>query len=109
MLVSHELPQPPIDEVSLDAALSALAHPLRRRVVLELAAGNTERSCASFALPKARSTRTHHWKVLREAGLIRQRDVGNRSLVTLRRPEIEARFPGLLDALRLAEAHEPSK
>jgi DNA-binding transcriptional ArsR family regulator len=107
--VSHDLPQPPVDAISLDGALSALAHPMRRRVVLELAAGDGEpRSCASFALPKARSTRSHHWKVLREAGLISQRDFGNGSVVTLRRRELEARFPGLLDALRLAEAPERS-
>jgi len=107
--VSHDLPQPSINAVSLDAVLSALADPMRRRVVLELAAGDGEpRTCASFALPKARSTRSHHWKVLREAGLISQRDGGNGSVVSIRRREIEERFPGLLDALRCAEAYEPS-
>lgn len=44
----------------------------------------------------------HHWRMLREAGLIRQRDLGNGSAVRLRREEIDERFPGLLDAVQAA-------
>lgn len=95
-----ELPCPPIETVELDAVLSALADPLRRRVIVELAAEpGTERACASFALPVAKSTRTYHWRVLREAGLIRQRNAGNGTFVRLRREEVTGRFPGLLDLI----------
>ncbi|MBE8519259.1 helix-turn-helix transcriptional regulator [Amycolatopsis sp. H6(2020)] len=95
-----ELPYPPIETVELDTVLSALADPSRRRVIVELAAEPvTERACASFALPVAKSTRTYHWRVLREAGLIRQRNAGNGTFVRLRREEFTSRFPGLLDLI----------
>jgi DNA-binding transcriptional ArsR family regulator len=100
-----EMPVPPIDRVDVGQVLRALADPLRRGVIVELAAAPTghERACASFDLPVTKSTKTHHWRVLREAGLILQRDAGNGTFVRLRRPEFEQRFPGLLDTvIRLA-------
>lgn len=72
----------------------------RRRVVVELARDpDGERACASFALPVAKSTRTYHWRVLREAGLIRQRNAGNSTFVRLRHEEFADRFPGLLELI----------
>lgn len=97
---------PPIGQVDLSRVFGALADPMRRAVITELAAGPTdaERACASFPMPVAKSTRTHHWRVLRDAGLILQRDAGNGTFVRLRRAEFEQRFPGLLDTLtRLAD------
>jgi DNA-binding transcriptional ArsR family regulator len=93
-----DLPVPPIEQVDLGQVFRALADPLRRAVVAELAAslGDSERACASFPMSVAKSTRTHHWRVLREAGLILQRDAGNGTFVRLRRAEFEQRFPGLL-------------
>ena len=64
----------------------------------ELVAGD-ERSCKSFDLPVVKSTSTHHFKVLREAGVIKQRVEGTTRLSCLRRKDLEARFPGLLDAV----------
>ncbi|MEU7642150.1 helix-turn-helix domain-containing protein [Streptomyces sp. NPDC039016] len=92
-------------EIELGTVLSALADPLRRRVVRELAAGpdGEERTCSSFALPVGKATVTHHFRTLREAGLIRQVNRGNSRMATLRRADIERRFPGLL-ALLTAEA-----
>jgi DNA-binding transcriptional ArsR family regulator len=82
----------------------ALADDSRRRVVAELAAdpGDRERACGSFDLPVKKAARTHHFRVLREAGLIVQRDHGNGSAVSLPRQDIERRLPGLL-ALLAAE------
>jgi DNA-binding transcriptional ArsR family regulator len=98
--MTGEMPVPDLDEVELGAVLAALADPLRRAVIVELARGDgSERACASFALPVAKSTRTHHWRVLREAGLVRQRDAGNGTFVRLRREEMARRFPGLLDVI----------
>lgn len=92
-----DFPVPPIGEVDLGQVLRALADPLRRAVIAELAASpDGERACASFPMPVAKSTKTHHWRVLREAGLIWQRDAGNGTFVRLRRAEFEGRFPGLL-------------
>lgn len=86
------------DEIELGAVLSALADPHRRRVVRDLVndTDGSERSCTSFGLNLSKSTRSHHFKVLREAGVVHQVDRGNRSGVTLRRSDLDARFPGLL-------------
>ena len=102
-----ELAVPPLSDVDLDRVLRALSDGQRRRVVTELVADTTdaERACSSVDLPVAKSTRTHHWRTLREAGLVRQRDAGNGTFVRLRRAEFEARFPGLLATIaELAEA-----
>lgn len=89
------------EHLALGVVLSALADNSRRRVIAELARGadDAERACGSFDLPMAKATKTHHFKVLREAGLISQRNHGNGSAVTLRRDEIEQDLPGLLDLL----------
>lgn len=106
-----DFPVPRLEDVDLGQVFRALADPLRRSVVADLAAdpADGERACASFELPVAKSTRTHHWRVLREAGLIVQRDAGNGTFVRLRRQEFEERFPGLLATLtRLAAAESAS-
>ncbi|MEU8486147.1 transcriptional regulator [Streptomyces sp. NPDC048641] len=88
------------DEVSILAALSALADPVRIQLVRELA-GSTDwtRSCGSFDVPVGKAALSHHFSVLRGAGLVEQRDAGPRRVNRLRREEFEARFPGLLALL----------
>ena len=78
--------------------LAALGHPLRRAVVHELASDG-ERSCRTLVEGVPPSTLTHHWRVLRESGVTLQRRVGRELLVSLRRDDLDARFPGLLDAI----------
>lgn len=92
---------PSPEEMEFGAVLQALGDPLRRRVVTTLLhePDGTERTCVSFDLGVSRSTLTHHFRNLREAGLVRQVDRGNSRKVTLRRAELDARFPGLLDLL----------
>ncbi len=93
------LAHPERSELDLAAVLHALSDPMRLRIVLELAAGGGERTCSSFNLPIVKSTCTHHFKVLREAGVIRQRVVGTKKVSSLRREDLDARFPGLLEAV----------
>lgn len=90
--------------LQLGVVLAALADGSRRRVVADLARteAGTELACGSFDLPVTKATRTHHFKVLREAGLITQRNHGNGSAVTLCRADIDRDLPGLL-ALLVAE------
>lgn len=95
---------PPRAELELGAVLHALSDPVRLRIVAELARGEAECTCGSFALPVTKSTCTHHFKVLREAGLIQQRAQGTTRLNRLRREDLEARFPGLLDTILQAAA-----
>ena len=90
-------------DVALQDVLSAVADPVRRAILRELASSpEWERSCGTFDLPVTKATRSHHFAVLRAAGLIEQRDAGARRLNRLRRPEFDEHFPGLLD-LVLAE------
>ncbi|MEU8225886.1 helix-turn-helix domain-containing protein [Kribbella sp. NPDC048915] len=86
-------------EVSLQVALDALADPVRRAILRDLAAHDDwTRACGTFDLPVKKATASHHFAVLRAAGLIEQRDEGARRLNRLRRDEFESAFPGLLAA-----------
>lgn len=88
------------DEVSLTTALAALADPVRLHLIRELAqCADWERTCGSFNVPIGKAALSHHLAVLRNAGLIEQRDSGTKRTNRLRRPEFDHRFPGLLDAV----------
>jgi DNA-binding transcriptional ArsR family regulator len=93
---------PKRSEIQLESVLHALSDPLRLRIARELAAAGGERRCGSFEHAVTKSTMTHHFKVLREAGVIRQRQEATLRLTSLRREDLDARFPGLLE--RILEA-----
>jgi DNA-binding transcriptional ArsR family regulator len=100
--VAGPIAHPCCAELELSAVLHALSDPVRLQIVAELARGEGECTCGSFELPVTKSTCTHHFKVLREAGLIKQRQQGTTRLNTLRRADLESRFPGLLDTILTA-------
>jgi DNA-binding transcriptional ArsR family regulator len=93
------LQHPGQEALQFAEVLAALADPLRLAIVAELAAlpPDEELMCGAFTLPTSKSTQSAHFRVLREAGIIRQRDEGTRRLNRLRRDDLDARFPGLLD------------
>jgi DNA-binding transcriptional ArsR family regulator len=93
---------PARDEIELSAVLHALSDPVRLSMVRALAAAGNEQSCRSFDVPVTKSTCTHHFKVLREAGVIHQRQHGTARLNALRAEDLEARFPGLLGTILAA-------
>jgi DNA-binding transcriptional ArsR family regulator len=87
----------------LVSVLEALADPVRLAIVRALGAVDGELACGP--IPVGKSTISHHYKVLREAGIIETREEGTRRFQRLRRAEVDARFPGLLDSvLGAAEA-----
>jgi DNA-binding transcriptional ArsR family regulator len=94
---------PATEQLELASVLHALSDPVRLRIVSGLARSE-DRSCGSFELPVTKSTCTHHFRVLREAGVIHQRQEGTARLNTLRREDLDARFPGLLDTILDAAA-----
>jgi DNA-binding transcriptional ArsR family regulator len=96
-------PHPDVRTVTLQDVLEALADPVRRSIVAQLYGAEDDVSCGAFGLSVTKSTATHHFKVLREAGLIRQWYVGTSRMNRLRREEFDAVFPGLLDAVVAAE------
>ena len=95
--------QPPIDAIELTAVMHALSDDVRLAIVRALACGG-ERPCGSFELGVSKATASHHFRVLREAGITRTRIDGKRRLLSLRRDDLDARFPGLLDAVLNAAA-----
>jgi DNA-binding transcriptional ArsR family regulator len=97
--VSSHVEQPDLDEVSLESALQALADDTRLQIVRELASSPAPCACGSFGLDVSKATRSHHLKTLREAGITNTEVFGTKRLVSLRRDEFDARFPGLLDAV----------
>jgi DNA-binding transcriptional ArsR family regulator len=99
----RDLPGPAVEDIDLASVMHALADPSRLGTVSALAE-TTELCCSDLgelagSQELAKSTRSHHLRVLREAGVIRARYDGQRKLVALRRQDLDARFPGLLDAV----------
>jgi DNA-binding transcriptional ArsR family regulator len=92
---TEEISHPRRAEIELGAVLHALSDPVRLKIVAALA-GDGEHTCGSFDVPVTKSTCTHHFKVLRDAGVIHQRQQGTARLNALRSDDLEARFPGLL-------------
>jgi DNA-binding transcriptional ArsR family regulator len=96
---NQRISQPARADIELAAVLHALSDPMRLRIVAALAATDEQPACGAFQLPVTKSTCTHHFKVLREAGVISQRQRGTARLNSLRRADLDARFPGLLDSI----------
>jgi DNA-binding transcriptional ArsR family regulator len=94
---------PSREELELPAVLHALSDPHRLQIVRCLAEEHPHpRPCGTFGLDVSKSTLTHHFRVLREAGVIEQRSEGTAKLNSLRREDLETRFPGLLEAVLMA-------
>lgn len=97
------LTHPSIDDVSVEAILHALSDPVRVAIYAELANAGCPQTCSTFLTIRDRdipkSTLSQHFRVLREAGLIRSERHGVEMRNTSRCPEIEQRFPGLIGAI----------
>jgi DNA-binding transcriptional ArsR family regulator len=90
---------PQREDLELASVLHALSDPQRLRIVQTLAEDPEPRRCGTFDLDITKSTLTHHFRILREAGIIEQCTEGTAKLNSLRREDLEKRFPGLLDAV----------
>jgi DNA-binding transcriptional ArsR family regulator len=93
-----ELSHPATADLDVLDVLHALSDPTRMTIVCTLRA-DAERACGTFPVDVAASTLTHHFRVLREAGVIRQREDGNRRWTRLRTADLEDRFPGLVETV----------
>src|SRR3954447_2418906 len=97
--------QPDSDQMQLAAVMAALSDPVRVTIVRALAMQG-EIACGTLELGVSPATRSHHFRVLREAGLTLTRPSGTHRYVSLRRDELDERFPGLLDAVLAAAERE---
>jgi DNA-binding transcriptional ArsR family regulator len=88
-----------VEEIRIEQVLQALGDPVRLTLVRALALCPQGVACGSVPLPVTKSTRTHHLRILREAGVITMRAEGTRRLSTLRREDLDALYPGLLDGV----------
>ncbi|MDV9169348.1 helix-turn-helix transcriptional regulator [Streptomyces sp. W16] len=93
------LPEPAVDELRLETVLGALSDPLRLTIIrkLLLESEQFDHTCGWFGFDRPKSSLTHHFKALREAGLTRQRQYGLERRSHVRVEDLDARFPGLLD------------
>lgn len=100
----RELHHPDIQEIPVSHVLHALSDPVRLKIV-RIVAEMGERCCGNCGIPMPKPSLSHHFKVLREAGVIQVRLEGTQRCISLRRADLDARFPGLLDCV--IQASEP--
>ncbi|MEV6674702.1 metalloregulator ArsR/SmtB family transcription factor [Streptomyces sp. NPDC051162] len=94
----RSLTEPTREDIQLATVFHALSDPARLQMVQDLASGQ-ERNCSRLSSQLAKSTLSHHFKVLREAGVTHTRVEGTWRFISLRLDDLEARFPGLFDAI----------
>jgi len=96
----EKIPHPPTSAIDLATIMRTLGDPLRLDAVRLLADGQP-RTCGdlSLALGLPASTGSYHFRLLREAGITRTRAEGTQRVISLRRDDLEERFPGLIDVL----------
>ena len=91
---------PALKDIPLAAVMQALSDPCRIAIVRAmLRARDKELTCTEIPLKVSKATRSHHFEALRGAGLIVTRAEGTKCLSSLRRPDFDKRFPGLLDLI----------
>jgi DNA-binding transcriptional ArsR family regulator len=98
---------PSRQELELSTVLHALSDPARLEIVRRLADGD-EPSCGTFELGLSKATLSHHFRVLRESGVVLVRPEGRKRHLSLRTDDLNARFPGLIEAI-LAVKHRRSR
>ena len=97
------LPHPATADIELTEVLRALSDPVRLEIVARLSvAGEMTCGNAGDDLGIHKSTASHHYRALREAGVIVSKQDGRLKYISLRRDDLDARFPGLLDSVLLA-------
>ena len=91
---------PSADALDLATIMRTVGDPIRLQIVRMLADGQ-EHACNDMtrALDLPTSTGSYHLRLLREAGITRTRAQGTERVITLRREDLEQRFPGLVDVL----------
>jgi DNA-binding transcriptional ArsR family regulator len=102
MRFMRTIQHPAIETVALSQVLYALSDPVRLKVVRQLASDG-ESTCTALDGGRPKSSMSHHFRVLRDAGLVRTRTDGPSHMNELRRSDIEGRFPGLLAAVLSAK------
>ncbi|CAM5334432.1 hypothetical protein MAUB1S_05799 [Mycolicibacterium aubagnense] len=102
------LPHPTADQISLPLVLSVLGDPTRLAIVAHLArceGGKGRMNCSRFLALGSKTNLSYHLAKLREAGVTRTEAAGTQRFLTLRRDDLDQRFPGLLDSIVAGAEH----
>ena len=89
---------PSASDLVLERVLYALSDPVRLEIVRRLA-NVAEASCGELDGGRPKSSMSHHFRVLRDAGLVCTQNAGTTHMNSLRRADLDERFPGLLTAI----------
>lgn len=95
----RKIKQPTIEQVELTDIMYALADPTRLEIVTRLANAGRQLTCGELDLNRPKSSMSHHFKILRSAGLVETVVNGTEHMNSLRLSEIEQKFPGVLSAV----------
>lgn len=95
----RKIKQPSIEQVELTDIMYALADPTRLEIVTRLANAGRQLTCGELDLNRPKSSMSHHFKILRSAGLVETEVNGTEHMNSLRLGEIEQKFPGVLSAI----------
>ena len=94
------LPHPDADQITLPNVLAALGDATRLAIIGELSrCGGLGMTCGQFTDLASKTSITYHVSKLREAGVVNVTPEGTRRRVTLRRDDLDHRFPGFLDSI----------
>lgn len=97
---------PKKEDIRLEDVLVALGNPIRLAAVRTIAVGG-EHPCCDVLPQIPKSTMTHHWRALRDSGVVWQRHIGREYRLELRREDLDCRFPGLIDAVLQPLVNDP--
>ncbi|MEV0085681.1 helix-turn-helix transcriptional regulator [Saccharopolyspora sp. NPDC050642] len=108
--MTRTLPQPSRNDLDIVKVLHALADPVRLELLHELSQAKDPMTCSlhAYDVDISAPTLSHHWRVLREAGLSTTFVDGRNRWVEIRRDDLEARFPGLLDSVLAGFEQRPA-
>ena len=98
--------EPAAGDIQLPRVLAALADP-HRLAAVRFVARHSESWCMQVIqeaeLPMTKPTFSHHLRILREAGVVTKRIEGAKGYMSVRKADLDRRFPGLIDAVLSAE------
>ena len=95
----RQIKHPAIEQVELTDIMYALSDPTRLEIVARLANAGRKMTCGEFDLNRPKSSMSHHFKILRSAGLVETLIEGTEHMNALRVVEIEQKFPGVLQSI----------
>ena len=110
--MSRSLRHPTREQIDLPMVLDCLSDPTRLAIVYSLARHEpaaTEMCCGDFNALSGKSNLAYHFAKLRESGLMQTRIAGTNRFMKLRREDLDARYPGLLDAVIKSAARDAER